>query len=230
VSLYLDDGDVRLYHGDALEQLALMPSESVQCIVTSPPFWGLRDYGTPGQIGLEETPDEWCSKLVAVMREARRVLRSDGVCWLECGDSYNSGTSARRKSSQANDVGAWQNGGEHGACATCNAPWRRITERTQIDLRKPGASSDSPHRGEQDGRYGNRRALEVETSGWEPSCDCDHRFRKPCLVLDPFMGSATTALVARRLGRHAIGIELNLEYLQIAAKRLQQLSLLGGTA
>ena len=77
----IEDPDVRILLGDALEQLATLPPDSVHCIVTSPPFWALRDYGVAGQIGLEATPEEWCARLVAVMREARRVLRSDGVCW-----------------------------------------------------------------------------------------------------------------------------------------------------
>jgi DNA modification methylase len=60
----------------------------VQCVVTSPPYWGLRDYGTAGQIGLEKAPDAYVAELVAVFREVRRVLRDDGVCWLNLGDSY----------------------------------------------------------------------------------------------------------------------------------------------
>lgn len=76
--------------GDALEQLRLMPDESVQCCVTSPPYYGLRDYGVDGQIGLEETLDEFLDRLVAVFAEVRRVLRSDGTLWLNIGDSYAS--------------------------------------------------------------------------------------------------------------------------------------------
>lgn len=76
--------------GDAVEALATLPDNSVHCIVTSPPYWGLRDYGADGQLGLEETPEEYVGKLVAVFREARRVLRDDGVLWLNLGDSYNS--------------------------------------------------------------------------------------------------------------------------------------------
>lgn len=63
---------------------------TVQCVVTSPPYYGLRDYGVDGQIGLEKTPDEYVSKLVTVFREVRRVLKDDGVCWLNLGDSYAS--------------------------------------------------------------------------------------------------------------------------------------------
>lgn len=79
---------VTLYCGDALEILKQLPAESVHCCVTSPPYYGLRDYGVDGQIGLEQTPDEYISKMVEVFREVRRVLRSDGTCWINIGDSY----------------------------------------------------------------------------------------------------------------------------------------------
>jgi DNA modification methylase len=85
---WLQDPDVTLYHGDALAVLRELTDESVHCIATSPPFYGLRDYGVDGQIGLEETPEQWASRLVEVFREARRVLRKDGTLWVECGDSY----------------------------------------------------------------------------------------------------------------------------------------------
>ena len=79
---------VEIRIGDAFDELRNMPDESVHAAVSSPPYWGLRDYGVEGQIGLEETPDEWCSKLVEVFREVRRVLRNDGTLWLNVGDSY----------------------------------------------------------------------------------------------------------------------------------------------
>ena len=75
--------------GDALNVLKTMPEQSVHCCVTSPPYFGLRDYGVEGQIGLERTPEEYVDKLVQVFREVRRVLRDDGTLWLNLGDSYN---------------------------------------------------------------------------------------------------------------------------------------------
>ncbi len=78
----------RLLRGDTLQVLRTLPDNSVQCRVTSPPYWGLRDYGTRGQIGLEPKPEEYVAKLVAVFREVRRVLRDDGTLWLNMGDSY----------------------------------------------------------------------------------------------------------------------------------------------
>jgi DNA modification methylase len=68
-----------------------MPDESVNMCVTSPPYWGLRDYGVDGQLGLERTPEEYVSSMVAVFHEVRRVLRNDGTCWINIGDSYATG-------------------------------------------------------------------------------------------------------------------------------------------
>lgn len=79
---------VKIIIGDAREQLKLLESESVHCIVTSPPYWGLRDYGCDGQIGLEQSMQEHLDILVDLFREARRVLRADGTCWLNYGDAY----------------------------------------------------------------------------------------------------------------------------------------------
>ena len=77
-----------IHHGDCLAVLQTLPEASVQCCVTSPPYWNLRDYGVPGQIGLEETVGEYVEKLAAVFLEVRRVLKPDGVLWLNLGDSY----------------------------------------------------------------------------------------------------------------------------------------------
>jgi DNA modification methylase len=74
--------------GDCRDILHTLPAQSVHCVVTSPPYFGLRDYGTVGQLGLEETPAEYVAALVEVFREVRRVLRPDGTCWLNLGDSY----------------------------------------------------------------------------------------------------------------------------------------------
>ena len=79
---------VRILGGDVFERLAQLPDESVHCVVTSPPYWSLRAYGGGEKmIGLEETFEEHMDVLVRVFREVRRVLRSDGTCWLNYGDS-----------------------------------------------------------------------------------------------------------------------------------------------
>lgn len=82
----IDGIDLRV--GSCIDALRAMPDSSVHCCVTSPPYFGLRDYGVEGQIGLEPTPDEFVAALVAVFREVRRVLRNDGTLWLNLGDSY----------------------------------------------------------------------------------------------------------------------------------------------
>lgn len=97
MTLYFADASVQLWHGDALDVLRGLPDDSVDCCVTSPPYLGLRDYGVPGQLGLERTPGEYVDKLVAVLSEVRRVLADDGTAWLNLGDSYagNGGASGR---------------------------------------------------------------------------------------------------------------------------------------
>lgn len=100
---------VRIIQGDCRDALKILPDESVNCIVTSPPYFGLRDYGVAAQIGLEETPEEFVQNIVNVFVEIRRVLRSDGTAWLNLGDSY------------AND-GKWggHTGGKHVKALHCS--------------------------------------------------------------------------------------------------------------
>jgi DNA modification methylase len=88
----------RIIQGDCIEGLRTLPDASVHCCVTSPPYWGLRDYGHDGQIGLEATPEAYVARMVEVFREVRRVLREDGTCWVNLGDSYtaNGGGGERR--------------------------------------------------------------------------------------------------------------------------------------
>lgn len=93
---------IELIQGECLKKLQELPDKSVHCCVTSPPYWGLRDFGHPDQIGLEKTPEEFIAKIVAVFCEVHRVLRDDGTCWINMGDSY---------------YGSWGNygGGQRGA-------------------------------------------------------------------------------------------------------------------
>lgn len=84
-------GDVAIVNGSCLEVLSVTPDSSAQCCVTSPPYFGLRDYGHPDQLGLEPTPEDYIDNMVAVFREVRRVLKDDGTLWLNLGDSYYSG-------------------------------------------------------------------------------------------------------------------------------------------
>lgn len=93
-----------LKQGDSLEVLRSMPDESIHCAVTSPPYWSLRDYQCEGQIGLEETFDEWLTKMVEVFRELRRVLRNDATFWLNCGDAYAQQGGQRFSAKEANSA------------------------------------------------------------------------------------------------------------------------------
>lgn len=319
---WLDDGDVRIWHGDVIDCLREMPEGLAQTCVTSPPYWGLRDYGELGQIGLEATPDEYVQRMVDVFREVRRVLRDDGTLWLNLGDSY-AGPKGETFSGLGQDVNA-RVGRASGGVITANSglspknlvgiPWRvafalqadgwylrsdiiwskpnpmpeSVTDRptkaheyvfllsksaryfydaetirerpiTPIDGR--GSTSERKAAGHPS-RYGDTKSKASRGDGWAmPSISAPSGGRnartvwtiatKPyaeahfavfptelperCIkagsrqgdtVLDPFMGSGTTAYVARHLGRHAIGCELNEDYLAITKRRLQQLSLL----
>lgn len=86
---YYQDSGATLWHGQALDVLRTLPDASVNCCVTSPPYFGLRDYGVDGQIGAEASPTEFVAALVAVFAEVRRVLADDGTLWLNLGDSYS---------------------------------------------------------------------------------------------------------------------------------------------
>ncbi len=123
-----------ILEGDVIDRLRELPDDSVQCVVTSPPYWGLRDYGVEGQIGLEKTPQEFVAKMVAVFREVRRVLRKDGTCWVNMGDSYATGTTSKRNPTATGKHGYWENpavnmrinGAEYGLKPKdlCGMPWR----------------------------------------------------------------------------------------------------------
>jgi len=89
--------DVQLICGDCLDVLPTLADGSVQCVVTSPPYFGLRDYGHADQIGLESTPAEYVAKMVRVFAEVRRVLRDDGTVWINIGDSYGAGKRTTNK-------------------------------------------------------------------------------------------------------------------------------------
>ncbi len=117
---YWHDAFLTVYQGDCREVMAQMEPESVHCVVTSPPYWGLRDYGIGGQLGLEPTPEEYVENMVAVFREVRRVLRKDGTCWVNLGDSY--GGSGPNSNANFNE----RNG---------HAPGERKQEKAKGDVR-----------------------------------------------------------------------------------------------
>ncbi len=116
---------------DALNHLARLPDASVNCIVTSPPYFGLRDYGTDGQIGLEQTPREYVDKLVAVFREARRVLRDDGTLWLNLGDTYTGGG---RGDMPPLGTAAWKQGTNNGSLINTRTDVNGLPSKSLIGI------------------------------------------------------------------------------------------------
>lgn len=315
---------VRILEGDALTVLRTLESESVQVCVTSPPYYALRDYGVDGQIGLEATPTAFLEALWAVFDEVRRVLKRDGLCFVNLGDSYaGSGkgptghngigdqeqrqgfTGVSSKSTLKGYTAGSQLknailGGGIGVeglapknlmlmperfaigmqdrgwwvrsriawCKTSAMPesvrdrptsawehiWMFSRSRTYFydadAVRQPGLGTGSPKFGV--GTKGgpsfsgsprwqmsnaidganlrNYWLLGPEPFSGEHYAGFPTELPKRCIlagsrkgdtVLDPFLGSGTTALVADRLGRHAVGIELNPTYAEMARKRIE---------
>ncbi len=108
----------RILTGDVREKLAEISAGSVQCCVTSPPYWGLRNYGTAGQIGLEATPEAYVAALVEVFAGVRRVLADDGTLWLNLGDSYVANPGQRKTTDlvgekQSTNAGSNTTGSRH---------------------------------------------------------------------------------------------------------------------
>jgi DNA modification methylase len=107
-----------------------LADQSVHCVITSPPYWGLRDFGCKGQLGLEKSPEEYVARMVMVFREVRRVLRADGTLWLNLGDSYTSGNRAHRRDPEAKNLAALQTFDRLQTPAglkpkdLCGIPWR----------------------------------------------------------------------------------------------------------
>ncbi len=301
---------VRIITADVIDGLRQLPDESVHCVVTSPPYWGLRDYGVDGQIGLEATPAEFTARLVAVFREVKRVLRKDGTCWVNLGDSYAGGSTtgaARPGSGRADgivDDRAQRNRNGVGSVAglkpkdLVGIPWRFAFAmqddgwwlRQDIIWAKPnpmpesvtdrctkaheyiflltksatyhydaeaikedavggrlafyGHGVTSAARGADASRQdGNRRDESIvdsrnKRSVWTiataPFSEAHFATFPPelpelCIkagcpvggtVLDPFSGAGTTCLVADRLQRHGIGIELNPAYAAMSEARI----------
>jgi DNA modification methylase len=312
---------VSILIGDCREKLRELPDASVHCCVTSPPYFGLRDYGVAGQMGLEPTPDEFVAGMVEVFREVRRVLRDDGTLWLNIGDSYNNyaSTSEIPRAQQGNGSGVFKcmDQKHHDARRMAanrpgviegikrkdliGIPWMLAFAlradgwylRQDIIWSKPNPMPESvrdrctkaheylfllsksqryyfdaetiaepstygPDCGQKeaakgsfagkwsapgdgsrnDGSFRAIRETRNKRSVWEVATQpfSEAHFAtyppaliEPCIlagcpkggtVLDPFGGAGTTGLVADRLGRSAILIELNPEYAAIAERRL----------
>jgi site-specific DNA-methyltransferase (cytosine-N4-specific) len=256
-----------LYEGDALAVLQRLPSDSVQCVVTSPPYWGLRDYNSPEQIGLEETLPQFINRLRTVFGELRRVLRPDGVFWLNIGDGYTSGNRGWRAPDKKNPARAMDVRPDTPDGLKpkdlLGIPWRLAFAlqddgwylRADLVWNKPNAMPESvkdrPTRAHEymfmltkNERYFYDRTAVLEDNGrnlrsvWNVHTQgfagahfatFPPKLIEPCIkassrlgdfVLDPFFGSGTVGLVAQQLQRRYIGIELNPDYVALAASRI----------
>jgi DNA modification methylase len=314
---------VRIIIGDVRQRLADLPSESVDCCVTSPPYYGLRDYGVAGQIGLEETPDAYIQELVNVFREVRRVLKSNGTLWLNLGDSYAGGGNYRGVNSEDSLTSKQRsNRGARGVSQLLGAKntpgckpkdllmiparvalalqadgwWLRseiiwakpnpmpesVTDRPtsshekiyllskaeryyfdadavketvapssmdrakyprvghakdvygdgKTNLRNPKTDEASRNREIESGERNIRNVWTIATQPYSEAhfATFPPALIEPCIkagcpkggtVLDPFGGAGTTGLVADRLERSAILVELNPEYAAMAEKRIR---------
>ena len=311
---YYDAGDVTIYHADARTAHEWLPERSAHAIVTSPPYFGLRDYGDDGQIGLEESPQDYIDGLADLLTGyGERVLKPAGSLWLNLGDSYSSGNGAMRMGSKesANDVARVRRASTEGLPPKCLL---MIPERVALALIERGwilrnkvvwakpngmpasvqdrlatkweyvfhlvrqqryhydldairekhdtgervmvnrASADvvstvSMRRFDEDRIYANNPAGKNPGDWWviptQPYPGAhfavypSELIRRPILatvpeggtVCDPFFGSGTTGVMARRLGRKTVGVELSEDYCRLAAKRFREQVLdFGGAA
>lgn len=300
----------KIYNEDCLEGLRKLPDECVDCCVTSPPYWGLRDYGENGQLGQEKHFSKFVERLVAIFSEVQRVLKPTGTCFVNLGDTY--GTVSGNMGCNSTIEPKWpaankakglkqQNVNMHKcalmiperfALAMIDKGWilrnqiiwhkpnqmpQSVKDRFTVDFEKvfffvkqkkyyfeqqlephkeislnrwgnggedtdnTKYSKDKPDTGVGNLRNGsnplndegrNRRC--VWSMNTKPFSDAHFAcypeklieipIKAGCpadgLVLDPFMGSGTTACVARKLGRNYIGYELNADYIEIAEKRI----------
>lgn len=131
---YYKDSSVCLWLGDARRVLEGMPESSVDCVVTSPPYYGLRDYGVDGQIGLEDTPDEYVDRLAAVIHETARVLKDDGTLWLNLADSY-AGSGKGRRTDGTRGTATGKQAFDRGACSgRLNRPCRTVRRKSLLGI------------------------------------------------------------------------------------------------
>ncbi|MBX3193789.1 MAG: site-specific DNA-methyltransferase [Microbacteriaceae bacterium] len=259
-----------IVQGDAHRILAALPDGIAQTVVTSPPYWSLRDYGIEGQLGLEASVHEFVEALAGLFDEVRRVLVPDGTLWLNIGDSYTSGNRGWRAPDRKNVARAM---GTRPPTPEglkpkdlIGVPWRlafALQERgwylrSDLVWNKPNAQPESVgdrptrsheylfllSRGERyrydvDAVRGpNGRRLrsvwDLNTQAVRESAGHFATFpeslaercillgsREGDLVLDPFLGSGTTAVAAARRGRRFLGLELNPDYVRMAASRIR---------
>lgn len=253
--------------GDTEPVLSRLPEGVFQCCITSPPYWSLRDYSIPGQIGLEDSVYAYVDHLSKVFSHVRRALKDDGTLWLNIGDSYTSGGRTWRATDKKNPVRAMNvrpptpDGLK--PKDLIGVPWLLAFAlqkeewylRADIIWNKPNCQPESvkdrPTRSHEyislfsksehyrydaaamRGPNGRnlRTVWDIHTRPYPEAhfATFPPKLVEPCiklgsspkeLILDPFIGSGTTGLVALNLDRRFVGIELNPSYLQIAENRL----------
>lgn len=262
-----------IFEGDALTILRRLPTKSVRCVITSPPYWGLRDYAIEEQIGLESTMQQFIHRLVSIFSEVKRVLADDGTLWLNIGDGYTSGNRGYRAPDKKNRARAMavRPDTPEGLKPKdlIGIPWRLAFAlqddgwylRSDIVWHKPNAMpesvADRPSRSHEflfmltkSARYfynreavkepadgggtRNRRSVwNVNTRGFPGAhfATFPPDLIRPCVqasseegdfVLDPFFGSGTVGVVCKEENRRYAGIELNPEYVKLAADRINE--------
>lgn len=267
-----DLSDSVIFEGDALTVLRRLPSNSIQCVVTSPPYWGMRDYRIEHQdgIGLEPTLPQFINRLVSVFAEVKRVIREDGTLWLNIGDGYTSGNRGWRAPDKKNPARAMNVRPDTPEGLKpkdlLGLPWRVALAlqddgwylRSDIIWHKPNAQPESvqdrPTRAHEflflltkSERYYYDYKAVMEPAGqtmrrlrsvWnvhtQPYSEAHFatfppKLIEPCVlagsrpkdfILDPFFGSGTVGIVCMNYGRRYVGIEINRDYVQLAANRL----------
>ena len=269
----------KIYQGDCLEVLKTFEDNSIDCCITSPPYYALRDYGVDGQIGLEDSPKKYIERLSEVFMEVHRVLKPEGTLWVNIGDSYNG-----YKGNASNDNFETEYAGHRNQPARTSRfgleaknikakdligiPWMLAFSlrnagwylRQDIIWHKPNPMPESvkdrctksheyifllskssnyyfDYEAIQEGsidNIGKRNKRDVWSVSIKPFKEAHfatypQELIAPCIlagcpqkgvVLDPFMGSGTTGIVANKLCRHYIGIELNPEYVEMAERRI----------
>ncbi len=228
---------VKLITGDAFTELQRLPSNSVDCCVTSPPYYLQGDYNDDRQIGQEKTPDEYVDQIVRVLAEARRLLKRHGTVWLNIGDTQRDGESLLipHRLAIALQKAGWLMRSEIvvervNPVPHCHTLFRRNHEVLLL-LAQSRAHYFSAN--ERSTVWHISHAL--RNVGGHP-CPMPLSVAKECIVagsppggtvLDPFLGSGTTAIAAIEAHRHAIGIELSDYYAAFARKQLRQSCLVG---
>lgn len=265
----------KIHNVDCLKGLQQMEDECVNCVITSPPYWGLRDYGSEHQIGTEVNPSDYIDNLCNIFDECYRVLKKDGVLWVNISDSYfRNGGKSKGANPNAN-VGNTKRGIQRGNCKVPKGylekslaliPQRFVIEmnkrgwivRNQIIWHKPNAMPQ-PVRDRFVNDYevlfmfvkakkytfnlqtenitGKERikravwSINTKPNKYGHIAPYPHELIRQCLfsssnendvILDPFMGSGTTAELCKLTNRNYIGFEINEDYCQLAEERLKQ--------